>query len=377
MRNTAIVVGAGIVGLAHARALAQKGFRVTVIERHLQSVGASIRNFGMVWPVGQPDGVLYNRAMRSRAIWKELCIKSGIWHSEVGSLHVATLPEEVTVMRQLAEYYSETRGMQWLDKARTLAKTQYANKCKVLGALWSPHEMIVEAREAIPALAAFLQEEYKVHFIFGKAITRIEGHTLWAGEETFQADQIFVCSGADFETLYPEVFANLAITKCKLQMMRLQPLPAGARLGASLCGGLSLIHYKGFEPAPALAILKTLYEQTLPAHLQWGIHVMACENSCGELTIGDTHESGLHLDPFDKHSLNQLVLQYLGTLSELHTQPLRQTWNGTYAKMSNGQTEYVHRINDVVTIVNGLGGAGMTLSFGLAEEVVADQITGF
>ena len=61
--QTAIVVGAGIVGLATARALAQKGFQVTVIEKSQFSLGASVRNFGMIWPVGQPDGQLYDLSL--------------------------------------------------------------------------------------------------------------------------------------------------------------------------------------------------------------------------------------------------------------------------------------------------------------------------
>ena len=69
--RTAIVVGAGILGMATARALAIKGYKVKVIERSQFSIGASIRNFGMLWPIGQPDGQLYDRAIRSREIWKE------------------------------------------------------------------------------------------------------------------------------------------------------------------------------------------------------------------------------------------------------------------------------------------------------------------
>src|SRR5580658_7569446 len=70
--RSAIVIGAGIVGLATARALALQGFSVRVFERSDKAVGASIRNFGMVWPVGQPEGKMYDRAIRSRDIWKEI-----------------------------------------------------------------------------------------------------------------------------------------------------------------------------------------------------------------------------------------------------------------------------------------------------------------
>jgi phytoene dehydrogenase-like protein len=43
--KSAIVVGAGILGLATARSLAEKGYAVTVIERSQFSLGASVRNF--------------------------------------------------------------------------------------------------------------------------------------------------------------------------------------------------------------------------------------------------------------------------------------------------------------------------------------------
>ncbi|WP_164128136.1 FAD-dependent oxidoreductase, partial [Stenotrophomonas maltophilia] len=40
------IVGAGILGLAHALAAARLGKRVIVLDRDSQANGASIRNFG-------------------------------------------------------------------------------------------------------------------------------------------------------------------------------------------------------------------------------------------------------------------------------------------------------------------------------------------
>ncbi|MEJ0082126.1 MAG: FAD-dependent oxidoreductase [Puia sp.] len=87
--KSAIVVGAGIVGMATARALALKGYVVNVYERNLKTSGASVRNFGMVWPIGQPAGKLYERAIRSRNCWKDIGDSSRLWYDPVGSLHLA------------------------------------------------------------------------------------------------------------------------------------------------------------------------------------------------------------------------------------------------------------------------------------------------
>ncbi len=73
-----VVVGAGIVGLAHALAANRKGKKVCVIERNAKAIGASIRNFGFVTVSGQKAGEHWQRARRSRDIWADVAPKAGI-----------------------------------------------------------------------------------------------------------------------------------------------------------------------------------------------------------------------------------------------------------------------------------------------------------
>lgn len=372
MKPSAVVIGAGIVGLATARALATNGYKVTVIERNLQANGASIRNFGMIWPVGQPSGNLYETAMLSRNIWKDICQEARIWYEEAGSLHVAYRQDEWMVLQELAEVYRDRKYV-LLNKQQTKLGSPAVVQDELKGSLFSRDEMIVDARIAIPRIATWLKEKHAVDFIFGKTITGIQYPVAVSADQSWEADEIYVCSGADFETLYPQLFRYTSITKCKLQMMRLVGQPGGWRLGAAVCGPLSLLHYNSFHCAGSWRALKKRYDQEYRELLDHGIHVMVCQNQAGELTVGDSHEYGLNPDPFDRQAINQLIIDYLKTFTRLRDDRVQQTWNGVYAKLSNGETFFYQEPENGVAIINGLGGAGMTLSFGLCEQLVAKR----
>ncbi|MBS1526019.1 MAG: TIGR03364 family FAD-dependent oxidoreductase [Bacteroidetes bacterium] len=369
--SSAIVIGAGIVGLATARALAIRGYKVTVFERNEQAVGASIRNFGMIWPIGQETGPLFERAMLSRSIWKEVCTEARIWHNEVGSLHLAYHDDELQAVKEYVEVNERYRDCALLNPAKALERSAAVNPGGLKGALWSGEEMIVESRVAVGQVAKYLADKYDVRFHWNTAISKIAYPKVFSGSRQWEADEIFVCSGADFETLYPEIFLETQITKCKLQMMRLVAQPGGWRIGPSLCGGLSMIHYPGFKAAASLPQLRQRYEEQFAEYLRWGIHVMVSQNGAGELTIGDSHEYGLVHDPFDKEFINRMITDYLQTFAIFKDWQLLQSWHGIYPKMMDGRTELILEPEEGITIINGLGGNGMTLSFGLCEEFIA------
>jgi FAD dependent oxidoreductase TIGR03364 len=232
--------------------------------------------------------------------------------------------------------------------------------------------LLIDPRQAIQLLPDYLAETFGVQFHWGKCVTYISDQTVYIGnEEEHEADLIFICSGSDFETLYPEEFDKFPFTKCKLQMLRLVAQPEGWRIGPPLCGGLSLIHYKSFTAARSLPELKKRYEEEMAQYLEWGIHVMVSQNLRGELTVGDSHEYGMTHDPFDKDFINKMILGYLKKFAQFKDWSLLETWNGVYPKLTDGETDLFFSPEPGVHIINGVGGAGMTLSFALAEELIA------
>jgi len=369
--QSAIVVGAGILGLATARALAQKGYSVTVIEKSQFSLGASVRNFGMLWPVGQPDGKLYDRAVRTREIWLEYLTASNIPYNACGSLHLAYSQEEMNVVEEIGGFFkSKNRPVSVISQKTVLENYHGINEDGLLGALRSEDETIIDPRQGIKYLPQYLTAQYQVKFIWGTAITSVTNNAAYAGKIKYSADIICVCSGADFETLYPDQFKQQPIIKTKLQMMRFKHKDPNYKIGASVCGGLSLLHYKSFTASSSLTKLRMKIEAEIPEYLKYGIHVMVSQNSDGELTVGDSHEYALDFEPFDKIEINTMILEYLKKLMHIDQWEMTQSWNGIYPIMTNGATDLFLNPEPGVYILNGIGGHGMTMSFGFAEEMI-------
>lgn len=209
----AIVVGAGILGLAYARSLSLRGYSTDVFERSEKASGSSIRNFGMVWPIGQPHGRMLNRAMKSREIWVDLCKSAKIWAKQTGSLQLLSNELEFEMGKEFLERESTHRPkLHLLDKQQTKAIFPLAHKNN-RGAIYSGTEVIVEAREAIRLIPAYLEAQHGVKFHFNTPVVEIaNGFICTAKKHRFEADIIILCSGYETNLLYPEVYESAPIT---------------------------------------------------------------------------------------------------------------------------------------------------------------------
>ncbi len=363
------IIGGGIIGLSHAYMAARKGYKVAIFERNEKAVGASIRNFGLIWPIGQNLETL-DRAMRSRNHWLEVGKAAGLSVRENGSLHLAYHLDELDVLEDFMET-STAYGCSLIAAKEAANKNRLIKKEGLMGALWSETELTVDPRESIEKIPLWLEKKFGVTLKFGNAVKEISYPKLTtASGEIWAANQIFVCGGADFETLYPEIFKVSGMTKCKLQMMRVKYPLNVEEFGPSLCAGLTLGHYASFSRLESLKKLTDRFNKENPEYSENGIHVLLSQNGSGDLIIGDSHHYGLNPEPFDNETIDNLILKYLSSFTDIKPLTIKERWHGIYPKIS-GKTEFMMEPEKGVKIVTGLGGAGMTLSFGLAEENIA------
>lgn len=367
-----LIVGAGIVGLATAVASLRQGRSVTIVDRHHSPSGASIRNFGMIWPVGQPSGPLLDAALRSREIWLELANDVGFFCEQSGSMHVARREDELAVLRELVDAQGQSRQLTLCTPEQVREITPGVNPDGLVGGMHSPLELNVESRTAIGLIWDWIRAQPNARLITGFEAARIQPNRVESTDaRVLHADHIYLTAGHDGVVHYPDLFPHDRFVHCKLQMMRTVPQPNAWRMGTHIAGGWTLRHYASFADCPSLPALKERISDEQPEFDTHGIHIMLSQHSAGDLVIGDSHAYADDITPFDDEHIDNLILQHAKMLVNAPTWTIGQRWHGIYLKRTDGKSLLVRHPEPGVTIINALGGAGMTLSFGVAEQVVS------
>jgi len=325
----------------------------------------------MVWPIGQPAGEMRQIALRSRQIWLEALEASKIWHRQSGSLHLAYAHDELGVLQQFIDQAPE-----WGYECEAYSPEQVARKSPfvkqegLMGAMWSPSELCVFPRQVVWEFPAYLSSQ-GVEFHFASAVTHVETGRIVAAGRDVLAEKILVCSGDDFETLFPHHFATSGLTRSKLQMMRARARTPNFELGTHLCAGLTLGHYANFRTCSKLETLLQRFKTDYPEHEKWGIHLLVSQHEDGLLTIGDSHEYGLAVTPYMQTEIDRLIWEYLDSFLPTDQLEIVERWYGVYAKHPT-KNYLIDEVARDVHVITGVGGAGMTLSFGITEKALRE-----
>lgn len=361
------VVGAGILGLATAWAAVQQGLRVVVIDRDAKANGASVRNFGFVTVSGQARACMWQRARRTREVWSEVSAAARIPIVHTGLWVAVRRPESVAVLEEFMTT-EMAAGCRLLSVAEARRCCPHLAAPELKAVLESSIELRVESVQAIPRLAAWLQEAHGVSFMRSTAVSAIELPAIRTSRGTVSAAHVAVCPGDDFNSLYAEYLSGFRLTRCKLQMLRLAD--PGFKLPAALMSDLGVARYLGFSELGAAAALKARLAAEQPQHLSAGVHLIVVQSVDGSLIVGDSHEYATTPDPFSHEQVDALILEEFRAALGIEPPPILHRWTGTYASATDRQA-LIQAPEPGVRIAIVTSGAGASTAFAIGEELIA------
>jgi FAD dependent oxidoreductase TIGR03364 len=367
------IIGAGIAGLSLAWHLNKAGKRVLILEKSAQAQGASVRNFGMVWVVGQPTPELQEIAFRSRELWEQAADECNFWIRKCGSLTLAYENAEQQVLQEFLESTGHSNDRVLLPKEAILSQFPFVRGENLKSGILSPTESAVDPREVVHAVANSLAKA-GVEFRFDTTVTNIEtGQLIASNGEVFHADKIIVCPGPDLYSVLPQECDQAGLIQTRLQMLRLRPVDESVKpLGIHLCAGLTLGHYANFRDCPSLQHVQDLHRTKWQRQIELGIHVLVAEHSDGTITVGDSHHYGRSLTPYRDDETDEAILEAMDEFLSRENYQVIQRWEGTYNTHPN-MPYWWKSIGKSVWALN-LFGTGMTLSFGLTERLAQEII---
>lgn len=372
------IIGSGVMGTFHAYHAALAGKKVVVLEKDLQPMESSVRNFGQVVPSGFAPGRWHQYGRYSTALYKSLQAKYDIGIRNLGSVYLANTEDEAHLLEELKQQFDAVDYPSApLTQTQVLAKWPSVKPTYARSGLYFPQEVSSESRKMIHALHRSLTETMAIEFHYLSAVHEINDQgakvkiTTSRGE-TFEAATCIVCNGRDFKYLYPDLFEKANIEMVKLNMMVTKPLPE-ISLPGNILTGLTIRRYESFKSLPSFGKLDP--NPVNPLTVTHGIHVLFKQRIDGSIVIGDSHH---YADVAQSDRLGfdydvevgNIILEEAQQILALPSWDLAQQWNGFYAQMKGDEEIFEAQPSSNIYIVTAIGGKGMTASAGYAKACI-------
>ncbi|GCE31007.1 oxidase [Dictyobacter alpinus] len=378
-----IVIGAGVLGTFHAYFAARKGYKVLLLERNTVPGDASTRNFGMqMQTIVATNSPWAQFALDSREIYQTIQQKSDISFEQKGSLYLAATEVERQVLQEFAAQFAETYHCTFIDAAEVQRRYPFVQDSYCTGALYSWEDCMLEPRVTMQQVIEYATRTEAIEYVPQTQVVEVTTSSQGcvvkdAHGDLFTADQVFVCNGTQYQTLFPKLFQQSGLQLCKLQMLRTVAQPRQI-LPHSILSSHSIRRYPAFTACPSYHLLAE--EQRDDAELQkYGIHMLARQAEDGSVVLGDSHEyipfSEVARDTFEYTNwhINALLIQYAQSMLALPTWDIQVMWNGYYM-LHPDLPIYTHTLEDKIHIVTGIGGKGMSTGPGFARQYIAERL---
>lgn len=358
-----VVIGAGVVGLAIARALAQSGREVLVAEAtEAIGTGTSSRNSevihaGIYYPAGSLKARL---CVRGKHLLYAYCAERGIPHKRLGKLIVATSAEQAAQLEGIAQR-ARANGVDDLQfiSGEDAMRLEPALQCTA--ALVSPSTGIVDSHALMLAYQGDA-ENAGAQCVFHTPL--VSGRVRPEGGFDLQF------GGDDAMSLSCNVLINSAGLQAPALARRIDGVPAASIPTDYLCKG-SYFTLSGRAPFSRL-----IYP--VPQHAGLGVHLTL--DMGGQAKFGpDTEWVGTEdytLDPARAEVFYAAVRSYWPALPD---DALAPGYTGIRPKISGPHepaADFViagpaaHGVRGLVNLF-GIESPGLTSSLALAEETLA------
>ena len=155
-----VVVGAGVIGLAVARALVEAGHEVMVLERHAligsetSSRNSEVIHAGIYYP---PGGLRATLCVRGKELLYRFCAENSVAHARCGKLLVATHESQLPKLAAIREA-AERNGVGDLEPIGANAVRALEPELACVAALISPSTGIIDSHGFMLALEGHIEE---------------------------------------------------------------------------------------------------------------------------------------------------------------------------------------------------------------------------
>jgi L-2-hydroxyglutarate oxidase LhgO len=361
----AVVIGAGVVGLAVGRALAQAGWETIVAEAQsgigqgVSSRNSEVIHAGLYYVPGSQKARL---CVRGKQLLYELCATHGVNHRNCGKLTVAQTDAELAALRNLQDR-AKANGVpvQWLSAAQA-KEMEPALQC--IAALLSPSTGIVDSHGFMLALQGDMEHAGGM-VAFGSPV---------GGAVLGERGEPHVIRMADGSELAARVLVNSAALHACALARRFEGLPANrvpqeyfAKGNYYTLGGKAPFTHLIY-PAPADAWLGVHLTLDLGGQAKFGPDLEW-------LDVSTPEQIDYTVDPRRADHFYAEVRRYWPALPDGVLQP---SYSGVRPKIHSPQQPAADfridgpQVHGVAGLVNlfGIESPGLTSSMAIAEDVL-------
>jgi L-2-hydroxyglutarate oxidase LhgO len=354
MHIDVVVIGGGVVGLASALALAERGASVCLLEREPRvGHGTSTRNSGVIhaglyYPTSSLKATL---CVEGRDRLYAFCAAHDIPHERCGKLVVATAEAEWHELERL-HALATANGVRCDLVDGAFVRQREPHALSAIGALWSPDTGIVQAEALIQVLARRCREQ-DVALLVGSPLVEARpiarGMELTTPHEMIEASTVVNAAG---------LFADDVSRLLGARQFKIYP-----------CRG----EYAELTPGKRSWLNGLIYP--LPHGVGLGVHFV--KTTWGSVLLGPTTCYQEAKDDYESHRLplEAFLEPARKLLPELSLQDLQPGGTGIRAKLHGPDQSFADFIierdvvNPAVIQAAGIDSPGLTSSLAIGARV--------